>query len=69
MIFLQYGQRRINTSIIKEYKPVLDDKTDNHDIVLVFIDGTVEVLHFFDKKDKRDTFLGLLDQNLLHTTE
>jgi len=69
MIFLQYGQRRINTSMIKEYKPVLDDKTDNHDIVLVFIDGTVEVLHFFDKKDKRDTFLGLLDQNLLHTTE
>jgi len=55
--------------MIKEYKPVLDDKTDNHDIVLVFIDGTVEVLHFFDKKDKRDTFLGLLDQNLLHTTE
>lgn len=68
-MFIIFGDRRINISLVKEYKPVeksptLLDKT-YYLIKFIFLDGSFDEIHFFERKDERDEYLKKLDQNLL----
>lgn len=71
-MFVIFGKKRINMSLVKEYKPIEKisptSKTPYHFIELIFLDGVKEELHFFDKEKDRDEYLNHLDQNLLAFT-
>lgn len=59
-MFIHYGDRRINLSLIKQYKPTKNK--DSFDIELLFLDNIKENLHFFEKEIERDEFLKKLDK-------
>jgi len=67
MMFIKLGDKRINISLIKEYKPI--NKTtisgEYFSIGLIFLNDTKEEIHFFSRKDDRDDFLDKLDKNLI----
>lgn len=68
-MFIQFGDRRINLSIVKEYKPTSKSSTlgdkKYYLIQFKFLDGSTDEIHFFERKDERDEYLNKLDQNLL----
>ena len=68
-MFITFGDRRINLSLVKEYKPISKSQTlgdkKYYLIQLKFIDGSTEEIHFFERKDERDEYLNNLDKNLL----
>ena len=66
-MFIQFGDRRINISLVKEYKPTKKTSMgkDYYKIQLKFLDGSSDELHFFEREDERDQYLQKLDQNLL----
>lgn len=62
-----YGQKRINMSLVRDYKPF--DK-DTHtgiqfQIKFTLVTGEEEILHFFDREKDRNNYLKYLDENLL----
>lgn len=61
-MFVFYGDRRINLSLVRQYKPLKNE--NDFQIELLFLDGTKEELHFFDKEKERDDFLKKLDQHV-----
>jgi len=65
-MFILYGNRRINFSLVKEYKPTKKTKIEKtyYCIDFTFLDGKVDQFHFFDKEDERDEFLKKLDKNV-----
>jgi len=66
-VFIQLGNRRINISLVKEYK-AKDKSTITgkyYQIELTFLDGSKDEIHFFDKKEERNEFIEKLDKNLL----
>ena len=68
-MFITFGDRRINMSLVKEYKPLqksstLGEKT-YYLIQFKFLDGSTDEIHFFERKDERDEYLNKLDKNLL----
>jgi len=66
-MYIEFGNRRINFSVVKEYKPI-DISTlgkPSYHIRLTFINDTTDELHFFEKKDDRDEYIKKLDENLL----
>jgi len=68
-MFVRFGERRINMSLVKQYKPmekssyVISDK--NYFIEFTFLDGSQEELYFFNREEERNEYLSHLDQNLL----
>ena len=65
-MFIHYGERRINTSLVRQYKPTEKSTSTgtSYMIEFLYLDGSNEELHFFEKKDKRTEYLKYLDQNL-----
>jgi hypothetical protein len=66
-MFINFGERRINLSQVRQYKPTeksVSSRT-SYMIELLYPDGLKEELHFFDSQDKRNEYLEYLDQNLL----
>jgi hypothetical protein len=66
-MFIQFGDRRINLSLVKEYKPASKSSLDKsyYLIKFTFLDGSHDEIHFFERKDERDEYLKKLDENLL----
>lgn len=62
-MFIQFGAKRINMSLVKNYKSI--DSDESHKIELTFLNDKKEFLHFFSKKEDRDKYLKYLDENLL----
>ena len=66
-MFIQFGNKRINMSLVKEYK-AYDKSVEagyHYQIELTLLPGDKDYLHFFDRKDERDQYLKFLDENLL----
>lgn len=65
-MFISFGDRRINLSLVKQYKPVNKSTLDNtyYHIEFLFLDGSKEEIHFFSRKEERDEFLKKLDDNV-----
>lgn len=64
-MFIHFGNRRINLSLVRQYTST-ENKSINktyYSIELLFLDGDKELLHFFDKEEERNEFLQKLDQN------
>lgn len=65
-MFIIYAGRRINFSLVKEYKAT--EKTTNdktyYTIDFKFLDDKIEQFHFFEDKEKRDEYLKKLDENV-----
>ena len=63
-MFILYGNRRINLSIVKEYKAVSETKLGKnyHKIKLTFLNGETDEFHFFDNIAMRDDYLKKLDE-------
>lgn len=66
-MFIQFGNRRINISLVKWYKP--KDKSTitgtYYQIEFTLLNGEKDELHFFQDKEDRDKFIEKLDRNLL----
>ncbi len=66
-MFIEYGNKRINMGIVKDYKPY--DKSTiigkYYQIKFTLITGEEDYFHFFDREEDRDNFLNYLDENLL----
>jgi hypothetical protein len=64
-MFIHFGNRRINLSLVRQYTPVETRSTGKtyYNIELLFLNGDKELLHFFDKEQERNEFLEKLDQN------
>jgi hypothetical protein len=64
-MFIHFGNRRINLSLVRQYTPAETRSTDKtyYNIELLFLNGDKELLHFFDKEQERNEFLEKLDQN------
>jgi len=54
--WFKYGRRRINLQALKEYRP------DEGNIIFKYIDGTTEILYFFEKEKERNVLLEELDR-------
>ena len=65
-MFILFGNRRINLSSVKSYKPTEKSTLDKtyYKIEFTFLDNMKDELHFFDKKDERDEYLKKLDENV-----
>lgn len=66
-MFIQLGDRRINLSLVKQYKPKKKDISTgvSYLVELTYQDGSKEEIYFFKDEDKRNDFLVELDKNLL----
>ncbi len=68
-MFIKIYDRRINLNIITDYKPIEKDHVfsnkKSYYIKFAFLNNTEEEICFFDKKNERDNFLKILDENLL----
>lgn len=66
-MFIKLGERRINMSIVKEYRAINKNTIsgDYFSIGLIFLNDTTEELHFFKDQEKRDNLLLQLDKNFL----
>ena len=66
-MFISFGDRRINLSLVKEYKPASKSTLgkESYLIRLKFLDDSIDDLHFFERKNDRDEYINKLDQNLL----
>ena len=66
-MFIQFGDRRINLSIVKEYKPISKSSMGKEYYLIQFryLDNSTDEIHFFERKDERDEYLKNLDENLL----
>jgi len=66
MMFIKLGDKRINISLIKEYKPIRKTTLSGEyfSIELIFLNDSKEEIHFFNKEDDRNAFLDKLDKNL-----
>lgn len=62
-MFIQYGDRRINLDLIKQYRP--KEKGKNYKIEFIYQNGEIEEIYFLQDKDKRDEFLKTLDEKNL----
>jgi len=62
-MFIQFGIRRINLSLVKEYRP--KENNHSHFIEFTYLDGSKDQIHFFEKKDEMEKYLEKLDKNLL----
>ncbi|MDD5649104.1 MAG: hypothetical protein PHF86_01615 [Candidatus Nanoarchaeia archaeon] len=62
-MFIQYGDRRINLDLVKQYRP--KEKGENYKIEFIYQNGEIEEIYFFQDKDKRDEFLKTLDEKNL----
>lgn len=65
-MFILYGDRRINFSLVKEYKGTQKTSMGKtyYKIQLTFLNGEKDEFHFFDKKDERDQYLKKLDEDV-----
>jgi hypothetical protein len=68
-MFITFGDRRINISWVKEYRPLTKEYSvgnkKSYLIQFKFLDDTVEEIYFFERKEDRDEYLQKLDENLL----
>lgn len=66
-MFIKLGERRINISIVKEYRAINKNTIsgDYFSIGLIFLNDTTEEIHFFKDQGKRDNLLSQLDKNFL----
>jgi hypothetical protein len=62
-MFIQYGDRRINIDLVKEYRP--SEKGENYKIEFIYQNEEIKEIHFFQNKNKRDEFLKVLDEKNL----
>lgn len=62
-MFIQYGDRRINLDLIKQYRP--KEKGKNYKIEFIYQNGEIEEIYFLQDKYKRDEFLKTLDEKNL----
>ena len=62
-MFIQFGNKRINMSLVKGYKPI--DSDNSYKIELTMLNGDKDYLPFFDRKEERDQYIKFLDENLL----
>lgn len=71
IMFIQFGDKRINISLVKQYKPVekfsYGIQNKSYIIEFIFLDGSQEELYFFEKENDRNKYLKILDQNFLDT--
>jgi len=67
MMFIKIGDRRINISVIKEYRPFKKPSSSGeyYSIEFVFLDDTKEEIYFFDGGEERDEYIRILDKNFL----
>lgn len=65
-MFILFGNRRINLSSAKSYKPTETNTQGKtyYKIEFVFLDNEKDELHFFEREDDRDKFLKKLDENV-----
>lgn len=67
-MFILYADRRINISLVKQYKPIETYSNDLnksfYKIELMFLNGDKEELYFFDREEERNKFLEKLDKNV-----
>jgi hypothetical protein len=67
-MFIQIGPKRINLSLVKEYREETKESFNRdpyYSVIFTFLDNTREEVHFFKDKDKKDEYIKLLDKNLL----
>ena len=66
-MFLKYGSRRINMSLVKEYKPTEKTSFDKkyYKIEFTFLDGSKDEFHFFENEKERNDWLKQLDSMIL----
>lgn len=66
-MFIIYGEDRINLSLIKRYKPdsKINSGKTHYIIKLIYLDKTIDEIHFFEDKESRDKFLAKLDKNII----
>jgi hypothetical protein len=62
-MFIQFGDKRINLSLIKQYRP--KENNHSHFIEFTYLDGSKDAVHFFDRKEEMDKYLENLDKNFL----
>lgn len=67
-MFIKFSDRRINLSLVKDYRPSYKESSGKnyYSITFKFLDDSTENLNFFDRKDERDSYLEKLDKNLLN---
>jgi len=65
-MFISFGDRRINLSLVRQYKPINKSTLDKtyYQIEFLFLDGSKDNLHFFERKEEREEFLKKLDENV-----
>jgi hypothetical protein len=65
-MFIKLGERRINVSLVKEYRPFYKStqRESYFSIQLIFLNDTVEEIHFFKNQKERDDFLVELDKKM-----
>jgi hypothetical protein len=68
-MFITFGNRRINISLVKEYHPITKSSIgkEYYLIQFKFLDGSTEEIHFFEKEEERNEYLKYLDKNFLTT--
>jgi len=66
-MFISFGDRRINLSLVKQYKPVTKSSFEKkyYIIELTFLDSKKEELYFYNREEERDEYLKNLDKNNL----
>jgi len=66
-MFILFGNRRINLSLVKEYKPTEKISFQNkksYMIEFTYLDGKKDEIHFFEKEEERNIYLKKLDENV-----
>ena len=66
-MFITFGERRINISLVREYKPISKNSIDKsyYLIQFRFLDGSTDEIHFFEREEDRNEYLKYLDKNFL----
>jgi len=67
-MFIKYGDKRINISLIKEYKPIRKSTLSGEyfSVELIFLNDEREEIHFFNREEERNNFLKSLDDRFLY---
>jgi hypothetical protein len=67
-MFIQIGVRRINLSLVKEYRAgekTIPSNLPDYFIQFIYPDNSKEEIHFFKDKDDRDKILKRIDENFV----